>query len=373
MSAFDTPSELAIRVLSLLRDYHNVLLTGPPATGKSRLLAEVKYWFAQENTAIGFAPGQPIAFPQGGLNQSPEWLPSSEKTARQIFEITFHQGTKYRDFIGGLAPQTIKDEATFKVVHGPLYLAAQHAQSDDGAALLIVDEINRGPAIAAFGDTITAIERDKRLRPDNTKGEFTASFRAIDDKGDFQEISLSSHLYLLGAMNEADTSVEPLDVAFRRRWQLFRLAPDEARLRAFLGLAAPAPADGEGALPNAPTETAHILEAAVQAWSKVNARIELGRGAEFQLGHGIFMDSMPPATLPAAQAFAVEVWSRLFSHAAEIFFGDTRGLGFVVGQGAGRPYEVQEKNFADNPVPVLKKPSIATDSIYAILRAAAKE
>ncbi len=369
MTTFEAPSEDAMHVLRLLRDYHNVLIAGPPATGKSRLLAEVRHWFSRSGAGVGFAPGSPIAFPAQGGAEPPDWLPSPGRAERKVFEITFHQGTKYRDFIGGLMPNTKSGDGAFKVVHGPLYQGAQHAAQDDGAALVIVDEINRGPAVAVFGDAITAIERDKRLLPDGTASPLTASFRVLDENADSAEMRLPHHLYLLAAMNEADTSVEPLDVAFRRRWQLFRLLPDENLLRAFLSL------QPNGApLPDDPTEPAHIYEAAVRSWVAINDRISLGRGGEFGIGHGIFMDSEDgaPDDFSGAARFAVEVWERLLAHAAEVFFGDTRGLAFVIGAGTGKPYELQERVFADNIVPVLKTPAtVGAQNVYAILRAAA--
>ena len=257
--------------------------------------------------------------------------------------------------------------AAFKVVHGPLYLAAKHASGTNGATLVVVDEINRGPAVAIFGDSITAIERDKRMRADGQLGPLTERFRTLDASGNPEEVAVPHHLYLLAAMNEADTSVEPLDVAFRRRWQLFRLLPDEKLLRDFLGLPAnPQPLPGD--VGNADD----LLEAAVQAWRAVNERIALGRGEEFEIGHGIFMDNEgAPKDLTGAPTFVTEVWKRIHAHAAEVFFGDTRGLAFVIGAGAGKPYNLQERVFADNPVPVLKAPdAVNAENIYAVLLAA---
>ena len=73
-------------------------------------------------------------------------------------------------------------------------------------------------------------------------------------------------------MNQADASVEPLDVAFLRRWEPLRLEPDEAALRTFYGLGA----KGANALPDAPANVNEALEASVRAWVAVNAHNQRG-------------------------------------------------------------------------------------------------
>lgn len=43
--------------------------------------------------------------------------------------------------------------------------------------------------------------------------------------GQMIEYAFSPNLYILAAMNQADASVAPLDVAFMRRWQSYKLTP----------------------------------------------------------------------------------------------------------------------------------------------------
>lgn len=364
---FKSPSAQAMEVLRLLRNYHNVLISGAPATGKSRLLAEVRYWFAGAGSPA-FTPTGPNAFPAGQqVAGATDWLPSPARTDRKSWSITFHQGTKYRDFIGGLMPSTGKTGNSFVVTHGPLYHAAIHGTTKDGASLVIIDEINRGPAVAAFGDSITAIERDKRLGPDGKSTGMTYKFNVLDGDGKLVEVALPHHLYLLAAMNEADTSVEPLDVAFRRRWEPYRLRVDEPILRTYFSLSAV-----KGDLRSAPQGSDDVYEALVQAWRVINERIELGRGAEFQIGHGILME-VPVANIPkdaqGALAFAAQAWTRLFAHIAEVFFGDSRGVANVLGaRTEGTSYKLIESYFADSLVTRLDGPDSPSQSeIYGIL------
>lgn len=369
---FKSPSPQAMQVLRLLRNYHNVLISGAPATGKSRLLAEVRYWFAGSGSPA-FTPTGPNAFPAGQqVAGATDWLPSPARTDRKSWSITFHQGTKYRDFIGGLMPSTSKTGNSFVVTHGPLYEAALHGAKNDGAALVVIDEINRGPAVAAFGDSITAIERDKRLGPDGKPTEMTYRFRVLENDGKWIDLPLPHHLYLLGAMNEADTSIEPLDVAFRRRWEPYRLRVDEPVLRAYFSLPAK-----RVDLATSPQNSSDVYEALVQAWLVINERIELGRGAEFKIGHGVLME-VPVANIPkdveGALTFAAQAWTRLFAHISEVFFGDSRGIANVLAaRTEGTSYKLVETYFADSLVSRLDGPDSPSPSeIYGILAVIAK-
>lgn len=294
------------------------------------------------------------------------WLPSHEKTDRKVWDITFHQGTKHRDFVCGLAPNVQPNGGAFKVVHGPLFHATYHAMEPNAAAMIVIDELNRGPAVAIFGDLITAMENDKRSLPDGSIGAQTRTFSAVDDKGDPTEIALPYHVYLVGSMNEADTSVEPLDVAFLRRWAPYRLHPNELTLRSYFRIPDAVPR------PQVPTEPSHVFEAVVGAWTRVNKRIALARGPEFQLGHGVFMEGEAaelPNDLSGALGFAAMTWSRVHRHVSEVFHGDTRGIAATISASeVGNPFQLTEEYFADSPVLKLDGPEeIMADTIYPLL------
>jgi 5-methylcytosine-specific restriction protein B len=257
------------------------------------------------------------------------------------------------------------------VTEGTLYRASQHALSEEGAALLIIDEINRGPAVQIFGGAIVAIEAEKRLSPDGTPQLNTQFFEILDPKsGEMIEYAFPHHLYILAAMNQADVSVEPLDVAFLRRWTPHNLLPDEKVLRGYFGLPSLAQV-----LAVAPTTAAEVYEALVQAWDKVNSRIALGRSKEFQIGHGVVMapSGTAPADVGSALELAAKSWSTIKAHLDEVFFGDLRGLAATLnasGQSPGNPYKLQEVFFADEPKQELVGPPKVTNAlIYQVLSA----
>ena len=371
-------SEDCKQALKLLARSRNVLVSGAPGTGKSKLLAEVALAF---ETAFGLAPagGPPQLNPIGGIPIPPaagavKDIPAPTKMDRKVFRTVFHQNSKYRDFLSGITPAVNKaaGEPDFNIVKGTLYRASEHAKRDNGAALLIIDEINRGPAVQVFGGAIVAIEPDKRLASDGSKRADTQFFEMLDPAtGNVIEYALPHDLYILAAMNQADASVEPLDVAFLRRWEPMRLEPDEAALRAFYGLEA----KGTDALPDVPASVDDALEASVSAWVAVNEQIALGRGPEFQIGHGVLMSDVKPQTLGLDEALGSLCvgWAKVRAHVEEVFFGDTRGVAAALNALDGpafNPFKLTETTFADDLRFRLEGPTNFTeDNIYAALRA----
>ena len=374
-------SREALSILSLLRDRHNVLISGAPGTGKSRLLSEVAHAF--EGTVPRgpvHVPGATVAIPKTPpiIEQMAEVLPSPAKTNRKVFRTVFHQNSKYRDFLTGLVPAIGAGASgggtTFRIIAGTLYRASEHARSNDGASLLIIDEINRGPAVQVFGGSIVAIESDKRLAPDGTPRLETQFFEiTAPETGDFVEYALPHHLYILAAMNQADTSVEPLDVAFLRRWAPFRLDPSPNVLRAYFNLEASTSA---GDLPDQPSDPKDIYEAAMRAWSAVNRRIRLGRGPEFQIGHGVLMvRGSAASTINEALQDVAESWQLIRAHIDEVFFGDVRGVAAVLNVGGSEPhpYKLEDATFADEPrLEIIGPESVTSQVVYPLLCAVAR-
>lgn len=102
-------SKECLNTLKLLARSKNVLISGPPGTGKSRLLAEIAHAFENSygltpagapptHTTSGTIPIPPTA---GSLSK---YIPAPNKTKRKVFRTVFHQNSKHRDFVSGITP-----------------------------------------------------------------------------------------------------------------------------------------------------------------------------------------------------------------------------------------------------------------------------
>ncbi|WP_295798037.1 AAA family ATPase [uncultured Microbulbifer sp.] len=365
----------ADEVLKLLAEHKNVLLSGPPGTGKSMVLSKVAALFSMQtgagnptyNPTTGVPiPATPAANLPGHINQAAN---------RKVFRTVLHQSSKHRDFFTGLIPDA-RSGATpgkFRITEGTLYKASEFAKQPGCASLLIIDEINRGPTVQVFGGAIVAIEPEKRLDDSGNATPSTQFFDLLDpSSGDIIEYAFPARLYILAAMNQADVSVEPLDVAFLRRWAPFSLEPSEKKLRDHFNITA-----ATSPLPTSPSSRDEVLEAAVQAFSAINNRVSLGRGPEFQIGHGMLMATgSMPTTKDEALTHVAVAWRVIKNHIDEAFFGDVRGTAIVLNADKGlqgNPYVLEENSFGDTPRAQIKGPGmISENQIYDLLLALAK-
>ncbi len=362
----------AVEVLRNLQKKRNVLLMGAPGTGKSKLLNDVARLFesgsilSQPTHNIGAAIPIP-AIPE--TNNAIGHLPMMQRSNRKTFRTTLHQNSKFRDFLTGITPHFNGTEG-FQISQGILYRANEFAKQPNSAALLVIDELNRGPAIEVFGGSIVTIESDKRLGEDNTPTEHTQFFEIVSPKtGDYVEYAFSPHLYILAAMNQADVSVAPLDVAFMRRWMSIMLLPDYSPVYEKFGISKTSkiPVDDPS-----PEDVYHV---AVKALEAINKKIVIGRGAEYQLGQGVFLSTSPSGTtLDDALTFVKEVWAVIYAHIEELFFGEPVAIAYILRAGQdGSPYSLQEITFAGETKFVLSHIEINKNNIYGLYRSLLEE
>ncbi|PPG61973.1 ATPase [Rathayibacter sp. AY1C7] len=354
-------------VLRALAFRKNVILSGAPGTGKSRLLGQVRDLFQWQQEKVGASLTGHIPIPPAP-SALPDWFPSpSETLSRRVYPTVFDQNTKYRDVMRGLVP-SVGNAGVFTVTSGTLFRAAKDAKLPGHAALVIIDEINRGPAVAAFGSALVGLEADKRSGSTGEMLPSTQEFEILGDTGASELFSLPSDLYILASMNEADTSVEPLDVAFLRRFQLVRLEPDSAILRQHFRL----PADSKGApLPESPQSTRDWYEVLVRAFDRVSEQVVLGRGQAYQLGHGALMHTAAPQIETSSAAEYVSMaWGTLHGHLEEVFFGNSRAMSDILGgERSGSPYQLTEAIFGGQTVRRLVGPIRPTNQqLYKLLR-----
>lgn len=354
------------QILSLLDRKHNVILMGAPGTGKSRLINEVSEAFltnTEKLTTPSHNVGAAVPIPatkKTGMEES-----FLKKKNRKVFRTTLHQNSKYRDFLTGIVP-SISTAGGFQISEGILYRANEFAKQEDSAALLIIDELNRGPAVEVFGGSIVAIENDKRLSEDNKMLPTTQTFEIVNPvDGKMIEYAFSSNLYILAAMNQADVSVAPLDVAFLRRWQPYKLRPDYDVVAKKYNISL------SQKTPDVPTTSQDVIGVAVRALREINRKISIGRGEDYQLGHGVFLSSEPKDnSIDAALEFVLEIWSMIYSHIEELFFGDVESIAFIVrANTVNSPYETLEETFAGEMKIILSYKDINKNNIYKLYAA----
>lgn len=360
----DLLSDKAREILGLLAEDKNVLLAGAPATGKTTLLNLVEQLFTSRGETI-VDPNGPAAFPLS-VKSNKNIFPGGDCKNRKVFRTTFHQGTKYRDFVRGLIPVPSSDSVRFEVSKGLLWQAAEYAKQPDSAALLIIDEINRGPAVSIFGDMISAFEADKRLGDD---GEIipgkTVTVQILNDDARLEDYQLPNRLYILAAMNQADSSVEPMDAAFMRRWRCIKLHPSMASLCQFFGIE-----KCRTEHPDEPMTAKDVYAAAVDALTSINCKIGLGRGDDYKIGQGVFMKCSKeelPQDVPGALRYIADCWPVVAAHIEEVFFNDKEAIAFVLNADEGSFFKVSDFTFAGRQVIAVEQPCVTAQNVYPML------
>ncbi len=170
-------------MLSLLHTKKNLILTGPPGTGKTFIAERLAYLLAQE--------------------RDPE----------RVTRVQFHQSTSYEDFVQGYRPSA----SGFERRDGPFVRICYQAAQDERPQVLLIDEINRGNLSRIFGEAMMLIESDKRAEQWATQLAYA--------QGGEPAFWVPENVYIIGTMNTADRSLALVDYALRRRFAFFHIGP----------------------------------------------------------------------------------------------------------------------------------------------------
>ncbi|MDQ3704043.1 MAG: EVE domain-containing protein [Chloroflexota bacterium] len=242
------PLEVLEETRDLLEDTGQIVLSGPPGTGKT--------WLARGLASL--VTGGPAG-------------------AARVRVVQFHPSTTYEDFIEGLKPQVDAwGRVTYAVIPGVFVRLCEQARNDpDHHYVLLVDEINRAPLSRVFGELLYALEYR------GPQGAVELSVSAGMGRG--EQFYVPENLLLVGTMNSADRSLAMVDYALRRRFRFVEIEPNPEVLDQWLA-----------ARGNSP----HARHVILDLFRDTNERLTQAIDPDHRLGHTYFMlDPLTPATL----------------------------------------------------------------------------
>lgn len=174
----------------------------------------------------------------------------AEKEFHFVHRTTFYPEYTHDDFVGSFMPvmnyekqdpekEYVYGDGTpsnipgkpvpfYKFIPGPFANSLVDALNNpDKNVLLIVEELNRANAAAVFGEVFQLLDRKYNGNIDdgesrynvnisNEFSEFIAEKVASYNLG--EKIRIPSNMSIYATMNSADQGVNPLDSAFKRRW-----------------------------------------------------------------------------------------------------------------------------------------------------------
>ncbi len=239
------PCEMLEEIRDLLEETGQVVLSGPPGTGKT--------WLARGMAAL--VAGDPA----------------------RVQIVQFHPATTYEDFIEGLKPQLdARGQVSYAVLPGIFVRLSEQARHDpEHNYVLVIDEINRAPLARVFGELLYALEY---------RGpEGAVQLSASAGMGSQSLFYVPENLLLLATMNSADRSLALVDYALRRRFRFIEMEPDANVLDRWLAERGNSPA---------PRHTVLNL------FKRINNRLTDSLDADHRLGHSYFMlDPLTPDSL----------------------------------------------------------------------------
>lgn len=150
----------------------------------------------------------------------------NELTKKNNYSVrtVFHPDTQYSDFVGCLRPSMGSSGIEYSYKHGPFIEALVKALNDPAHHYyLIIEELNRAPAAAVFGEIFQLLDREdgqSQYKIDiNDKDLLKLLNIELTTPLTNNKLYIPKNLSIYATMNSSDQAVMPLDTAFKRRWK----------------------------------------------------------------------------------------------------------------------------------------------------------